>query len=699
MPIITLDTQVEKISPIAKKLKNKLKKIGIRTVFDLLYYFPHRYDDFSRIKKIKDLSTGEIVTVKGRVDLIQNRRSPLKRKILTEAIISDGSGALKAVWFNQFYLTKNIKAGENIYLSGRIDSNSKTMQMISPEYEKVKSFTWNTARLVPIYPLTAGITSKQLRFLIKISLPLSEHINDWLPKEIKNRQKFMTLSQALRQIHFPENKAILEKARERLKFDELFLLQLQSQIIKEKIKKYKAKKIEFKEKKIKHFIKELPFKLTDDQKKAIWAVILDMKKPYPMNRIVNGDVGSGKTVVAFTVMLNTAYNKKQSAFMVPTEILAQQHFYSLGKMSRTTGVTIGLLTKNEQKIYSISQKISRNVFLNKIFSGEIDIVVGTHSLIQKKVKYKDLALVVIDEQHRFGVKQRKELTVAQEQIKDKKNQSIFRPHFLSMTATPIPRTLHLALFGELDLTLIKEMPRGRKKIITKIIDETQRKKAYDFIFEKIKKGRQVFVVCPLVDKSDKLGVKSVKEEYIKLKNKIFPSIKIGMLHGKMKTEEKEKIMKDFSKGKIKILAATSVVEVGMDVPNASIMIIEGAERFGLSQLHQFRGRVGRGLHQSYCFLFSDNLNQKVKERLEILTNTNDGWEIAQHDLKLRGPGEVYGQHQSGFPEFKIASLFDYALLKKANQEAHFLIKKGLCLSQIPGLKEKIEELENITHLE
>ncbi|MEA2088623.1 MAG: ATP-dependent DNA helicase RecG [Patescibacteria group bacterium] len=690
--MITLLDKAENISPIAKKLSSKLKKIGIETIEDLIFYYPFRYDDFSQIKQIKDLIPGDMVTISGRVDLIQNRRSPRQRKNITEAIISDKSDSIKVIWFNQPYLTKNIRQGENIYLSGKVNADYNTLQMISPEYEKVKNFTSNTACLAPVYHLTAGITNKQIRFLIRSVLPLAVNIIDWLPLKIKLDLRFMDLSQALRQVHFPENKVKLNSASIRLKFNELFLAQLQTFIIRDKIKNSLAEKVEFKENEIKSFVSSLPFKLTDDQKKSAWAVLKDTQKSYPMNRLIEGEVGSGKTVVAAIAILNTVLNKKQSAYMAPTEILAKQHFKSLQELYKNFEIQIGLFTRTEQKICSEKKKIKKNDFIKKIKNGEVDIVVGTHSLIQEKVDFKNLCLAIIDEQHRFGVEQRKSL-------KEKSGNKKTVPHFLSMTATPIPRTLHLALYGDLDLSIIKEMPKGRKKVITKIIEPIEREKTYNFIRNQINQGRQVFVVCPLINESDKLGVKSVKEEYEKLSKKIFLDFKIGVIHGKLRTKEKEKIMSDFLTNKIKILVATSIVEVGVDVANASIMIIEGAERFGLAQLHQFRGRVGRSDFQSYCFLFNENLSEKTQERLEALVKCNDGFELAKIDLEFRGYGEIYGKIQSGISEFKIATLFDYKIIEKAKVSAEYILNLDLTLNKFSELKKKMDELNKNVHLE
>ena len=688
--MLNLTSSAAEISPITRRLSAKLKKIKIEIVENLIFYYPFRYDDFSSVKKIADLNGGEIVTIKGRVDLIENRRSSLQRKNITQAIVSDETGSLNAIWFNQPYVAKNIKAGEDIYLVGKIDLDYDNPQMKNPKYEKI-NYSNIAGRLAPVYHLTAGITNKQIRFMVKLSLPVIKNIKDWLPAEIQNRIKLIPLNTALSNIHFPQDKNALSQATHRLKFDELFLLQMKNLIAKNRLKKNRSEIINFKEDETKQFVSDLPFKLTDDQKKSVWTILKDLQKPHPMNRLLEGDVGCGKTVVATIIMLNVALNNKQSVYMAPTEILAKQHFISISKLLEKFNIKVGLITRSEKKINQKLKVKNRKIKAADIIQNS-DIIIGTHALIQNKIKFKNLALAIIDEQHRFGVDQRKSLT---EKSGNKKTMS----HFLSMTATPIPRTLHLAVDGDLDLSIIKEMPKDRKNILTKIVGAEKRKKAYEFIEKQIEEGRQIFVICPLIDPSDKLGVKSVSEEYEKLNNKIFPDIKIEILHGKLKSEAKENIMQNFIKNKTKILVATSVVEVGVDIPNATIMMIEGAERFGLAQLHQFRGRVGRSEFQSYCFLFSDNLTDKASDRLEALVDCNDGFELARRDLEFRGAGDIYGQEQSGLSKLKIATLFDYELMQKARSEATQLLTTDPELEKFPELKNRMEEFKKSLHLE
>jgi ATP-dependent DNA helicase RecG len=678
--MIGLTSKVSELYRVGETTSLILKKLGLDRVSDLLFYFPFRYDDFSKSVLIADLKPDTTSNVIGTVELIQNKKSFKRRVFVTEALVSDESDSLKVIWFNQPFLTRTIKVGDKISLAGRVSDTNGQLAMISPLYEKIYSDDLiHTKGLVPNYHLTAGLTQKQIRYLIKEIIDLAKQIPDWLPVEIKNRLGLLDLDKALKQIHFPENPEEILSAQKRLSFSELFLRQLKAQLIKNELQLRKAPLITFKEVETKKFVASLPFKLTDAQRQAAWEILRDLEKRTPMSRLLEGDVGSGKTLVAALAILNVALNHKQSILMVPTEILARQHYNSLNKLLAGYNFKIALLIQSQKD------------------PGwdEADIIIGTQALIQEKVSFKNLALAIVDEQHRFGVGQR-------QKILDFNSSPEATPHFLSLTATPIPRSLALAIYGDLDLSIINEMPIGRKPVITQIVTEARRPKAYDFIRQQIKLGRQVFVICPLIDESDKLGAKSVKKEHEKLDKEIFPELKVGLLHGKLKTKEKEAVMADFLAGQTQILVSTSVIEVGIDVPNATIMIIEGAERFGLAQLHQFRGRVGRSAHQSYCLLFpsSDELtNDQTITRLEALTKYHDGLSLAKIDLKLRGAGEIYGQSQSGFPELQIASLFDYENIKKAQTEAEALVINDPHLKKYPLLKEKLGEWEKSVHLE
>ena len=527
----------------------------------------------------------------------------------------------------------------------------------------------------------------------------------------------MEIGKALWQIHFPDSKALAKKAQERFSFEDLFLIQLLVLKERQKLAKQRAVPIPINIELIKEFVESLPFKLTGAQKRCAWQILKDIQKPRPMNRLLEGDVGSGKTVVATIAALNTAKAGYQVAFMAPTEILAKQHFQEIGKLLKKFKLNIGLLTGKTDRF--ISKKlgeqieISRKKLLEKTEKGEIDILIGTHALIQEKVKFKNLALVILDEQHRFGVEQRAKLISTKKQ---KEMKAI--PHLLSMTATPIPRTLALSIYGDLDLSLLDEMPKGRKKIITKIVSPANRQKAYSFIRKQVKKGRQVFVICPRIEPQNQeleetssrltkkkrailswAEVKAVKEEYEKLSKEIFPDLKVGMLHGKMSSKEKEKIMNDFKNKKIDILVSTSVVEVGVDVPDATVMMIEGAERFGLAQLHQFRGRVGRSKYQSFCFLFTDSPAKKTHQRLKALVESEDGFALSEKDLEIRGPGNLIGTRQWGIPDLAMSALTDIFLVEKTKKAAKEIIEQDPELKNYPLLRKKIESFRERIHLE
>ncbi|MFA6194831.1 MAG: ATP-dependent DNA helicase RecG [Patescibacteria group bacterium] len=678
--MISLDSNITELNRVGKTTSKLLKKLGLETVHDLLFYFPFRYDDFASVSTIAELKANENTHVIGTIELIQNKKSFKRRMFITEALVTDDSGSLKVIWFNQPFLTRTFKPGDKISLAGKVTEDYSGLSMITPVAEKMYSESLiHTKGLIPNYHLTENLTQKQIRYLVKEVITLADKIEDWIPVNVKKRLELLDLGPALHLIHFPKSHEEITTARKRLGFAELFLRQLKSAMIKGDLKNRRALSIDFKEKETKEFVASLPFKLTGAQKKTAWEILRDLEKPIPMSRLLEGDVGSGKTLVVALALLNVALNNKRSVLMVPTEILASQHFNYLTKLFKDYGFKIALLTH--------SHKDSE--------SNKADIIVGTHALIQENVKFQDLALAVVDEQHRFGVGQRRK-------ILDFNSVPDQTPHFLSLTATPIPRSLALTIYGDLDLSIINEMPVGRKPVITKIVTEANRSQAYDFIRKQISSGRQAFVVCPLIDESDRLGVKSVKTEHERLDKEIFPELKVGLLHGRLKAKEKEDIMADFLSNKIQILVATAVIEVGVDVPNASLMIIEGAERFGLAQLHQFRGRVGRGEAQSYCLLFPSSeeiTNPKTITRLNAMNSHNDGLTLAKIDLKLRGAGELYGLNQSGFPEFQIATLFDYENIKKAQEEARALIAEDPELKKYPLLKEKLGKWEDDAHLE
>ena len=568
----------------------------------------------------------------------------------------------------------------------------------------------HTSGLVPIYPETEGITSKYLRFLIKPLLS-NLQLNDPTPEAILKKYDFPSLSDAIRNVHFPNSEGQVCVAKERLAFDDLMLFQIKALLERRKMNQLKSVPIPFNEELVKSFTANLPFELTKDQKIAAWEILKDIEKKYPMNRLMEGDVGSGKTVVALIAAYQIAKAARpdggrgyQTVFLVPTEVLASQHFKTMSSLVNDNGVKIGLLTASMSKINN--ENVPKKILKEKIFSGDIDIIIGTHAVLQKDVFFGKLALLVIDEQHRFGIKQRAKLV---------KNTDIV-PHLLSMTATPIPRTLALTIYGDLDISIIREKPKNRQKIITKVSAPSRRKEDYQFIRNEAKNGRQVFVVCPRIEISDPKSevrtsgrqskmnilwadVKAVEEEYKKLSQEVFSDLKVAMLHGKLKPKEKNGIMSDFKNRKYDILVSTSVIEVGVDVPNATVMMVESAERFGLAQLHQFRGRVGRSGHPSYCLLFSSSGDKSTNQRLKALVNCDDGFELAEKDMAIRGPGEFMGTKQSGMPDLAMASLANIDLIKKAHLEARLLLKEDPSLSRYPLLKERLNEFQKMTHFE
>ena len=689
MKDLKLSSSLTNLDRVGETTTKKLKSLGLQTALDLLFYFPFRYENYSQRVKIKDIELNKPINIIAKVDLIQNKRSFKKKKNITEALISDETGVVKIIWFNQSFLVKNIKVGDTISIAGVASDKFGQIIIVSPQYEKVlNDKLYNTQGLVPIYSLSSNLTQKQIRYYISQIIHLNKIISEWLPETINKKLKLIKLSEAIYKIHFPKDSKDLMQARLRLEFGELFIRQIKTLLIKENLNFKEAYEIKFKEGETKDFVKNLNFQLTNDQKKSAWEILKDIKKKRPMSRLLEGDVGSGKTIVAAIAILNNTLNQYQSVLMAPTEILARQHYNTLINLFKNYNFKISLLISSEKKAnFKLEKKGKVKNILEKS-----DIIIGTHSLLFQNHP-KKLALSIIDEQHRFGVMQRQYLS----NIKDGKK----TPHFLSLTATPIPRSLALTIYGDLDLSIISEKPKNRKEIITKIVKEENRDKVYQFIKEKVKNGEQVFIICPLIDDSDKLEVKSAKEEHKRLSEEIFPEFKLGLLHGKLKGEKKEEIMNKFLNKEIDILISTSVIEVGIDIKNATIMLIEGAERFGLSQLHQFRGRVGRGDKQSFCFLFvsKNNHNLKTQERLYALTKYNDGLSLAKIDLSLRGGGDLYGKIQSGFFELKLASLFDLELIKLARREAKEIIKNNKSLTNYPKLKEKIGKFEDQIHLE
>ena len=673
----SVNSSITTIKGISTSLATKFNKLGVKTVRDLLYFFPNRHLDYSQRKPISQLAEGKEETIVANVWQAQEIRLGGRRS--TEAIVGDETGNVRVVWFNNPYLAKKLVTNTRLVISGRVSLFKGRHVFESPEWELVEDKELiHAGRLVPLYPLTQGLRPRQVRKLMKqVVDQWAWQVEDFLPSELIERQKLFELPQAISQAHFPEDEILKGRARVRLAFDELFLLQLG----------VLSKKRDWQEGQpgspitaeiavIEAFLQSLPFELTSAQHRVLKEILADLEKPRPMSRLLQGEVGSGKTVVATAALLMAAANGYQGAFMAPTEVLAEQHFSTICELFSKAGhleveenylrsysgllshpLTVSLL------IGDVTQARKREL-QQRITDGEIDIVIGTHALIQKEVEFQSLALAVVDEQHRFGVTQRSAL-----------RQKGFNPHVLVMTATPIPRTLALTLYGDLDLSVIDELPPGRQEIKTKWLKQTQRDSAYAFIKRQIVEGRQSFIICPLIEESEVIQARAAIAEYERLSRQVFPELRLGLLHGRMSAADKDKVMRKFRSGELDILVATPVVEVGIDVPNATVMLVESADRFGLSQLHQFRGRVGRGQEQSYCMLLAQNPSELGRDRLDIIERTQDGFQLAEEDLKLRGPGEFFGTRQSGLPDLRMAKLSDVALLELARSEAIRLFEK------------------------
>ncbi len=654
------DTPIDQLPQTSALTLGRLKSIGINTFGDLLKYFPVRYADFSLIETINKLQVGESATVKGVVVSAKNSYTRRRGFTIQNILVDDDTGKIEITWFNQPYILRNIKEGMRIAVAGVVAKSSTGIKLEPKEYELTgdSKDTVHTGRIVPYYSEKRGLSSRLLREKISTVLTLtstSKPAPDPLPTKIRKKYNLIPQETAIRLIHFPPDLKSQESATYRLAFDEFFIIQLSAALTREKWKNEKdghAFEIKKYENKILDFTKNLPFKLTDSQNKVIHEITKDLQNAYPMNRFLQGDVGSGKTVVAAIAALAAQLNGFQTLFMAPTEILANQHFSTLSSLFQKTSIKVGLHTG--------SAKINK--------SENYDIVIGTHALIQKTVNLGRVGLVVIDEQHRFGVRQRAKL----------KEKGI-NPHLLTMTATPIPRTVALTLYGELDISVIDQMPVGRIPIKTHLVPKIKRDKGYGWIADQVKDtGSQVFVVCPLIEESEHETMQTVRAataEYEKLKTTIFKHLTVGLIHGKLKPAEKNQIMLDFQNKKYDVLVTTTVVEVGIDVANATIMLIEGAERFGLAQLHQLRGRVGRGAKKSYCFLFTETENEAVKNRLEYFAHTELGAQVAEYDFKHRGAGDIYGLRQHGASSLAIANLSDYALIKETQDSVSEFVKE------------------------
>lgn len=695
--MIDVSTRLDTLPAVKKTHWYGLKRLGIETVRDLFYHFPNHYEDYATLSPINTLVADTKATVEGMVTEVKSERSWKKKLLITRATIEDTTGTLRIIWFNQRFVESVVKIGERIRLSGKVAQDKDGLIMQSPAFERAERVATHTGRLVPVYPETTGLTSKFLRWQLAILFQNLKEIADPIPATTLTALHLPDLRTALAYIHFPKNEKHILLAEKRFAFEEMFLLQLKSLSVKQHFSTGQAIQLPASSYNLQPFLEALPFQLTAGQEKALAEILTDIDRAHPMNRLLNGDVGSGKTIVAAAAMYATALAGHQSALLVPTEVLAQQHAASFEKLFAPLGKNIALLTGSTALLSG--QPISRGSLVKAITAGIPDIIIGTHALLEDRVRFHSLALVVVDEQHRFGVAQRAKLQEKAFQSEDGSDATI--PHFLTMTATPIPRTLSLTLFGNLDLSLLDEMPRDRLPIITRVAaSEVARKKVYAFIEQEIKKGRQAFVILPLVETSKAMEeVKAATTEYTHLQKNIFPHFRLGLVHGRLKAKEKETVMAAFKEKKLDILVATAVVEVGIDIPDATVMLIEGAERFGLSQLHQFRGRVGRGADQSYCFLFPSDGKSPESARLQALEKTSSGFELAEIDLKLRGPGAFLGTRQSGLPDIAMEHLANARLIALAREHAEKLLTADPELHTHPILKKALQKFEERIHLE
>jgi ATP-dependent DNA helicase RecG len=675
---MNLLSSLEKVKGVGAKTADQFRQAGLETVDDLINFLPRTHEDFSDIVNIADIHPGK-KTIKARCEKIATR--PVRRGLrITTATLADETGKLQAVWFNQPYRETQLKSGDEFYFSGEFEFNYNRYQLTNPSAEKTSDMPVQTDRLLPVYRAIKGLKSQLVRKILAELKPLITMLPETLPPEIIRDEGLASRSEALLGMHFPKTAKDMENARERLAFEEFFQLFLASQLNRRENAKLVGWHIPFDQAAVADFVKKLPFALTNAQRRAAWEVIQDFERKTPMNRLLQGDVGSGKTVVAGLAARQAAHAGFQTALMAPTEILASQHAETLRRLLEPFGLTVGLLTG------SVKGE-ARRILYERIADGGVDVVVGTHALIQDKVVFQKLGFVVIDEQHRFGVKQRQELL----------KKSAHLPHLLAMTATPIPRSLALTVYGELDVSILNELPKGRKPIETKIWSPNSRAQLYTKIDAEISAGRQAYVICSLIDENPDNEVKSVQSEYKRLQGSVFKHRQIGLLHGKLKPEEKDAVMLKFASGEIQLLVSTTVVEVGVDVTNATVMMIEDADKFGLSQLHQLRGRVGRSSHQSYCYLVMSD-SSKPSERLRHIERSNDGFYLSEVDLKLRGPGEIYGRSQHGALNLQIASLSDTKLIARAQKQAKTFAEHPENLLQYKQLAAQVETYQRLTTL-
>jgi ATP-dependent DNA helicase RecG len=672
---LSFATPIQYVPRVGPAMSKRLEKLEIRTVGDLIEYPPFRYNDFSLVSNISQVQPEEIVTISGKVKSITTIITK-NGKRMQLCSIYDNTGTIQIIWFNQPYLLSIIKPEMFLHVSGKVSWFGRKLSIISPDYEIAindsKDESLHTGRLVPIYSETEGISSKWLRgriaYLLKLGL---QNVPDFMPSQILYKYRLPSRSDAISSMHFPQTKNEAVNARRRLAFEEIFLLVLQSLMLKRNWETtQKAYSVKQKQTDYKKFMSGLPFKLTSDQTQAISEILSDIERPFPMNRLLEGDVGSGKTVVAAFAMYAAHQMGLQSIIMAPTQILAEQHYKTLTELLLPFKIPVELVTGNK-------------TIRNGPLYDKSAVIVGTHALLSEKVTFENVGLIVIDEQQRFGVAQR---TLLRE-----KGSGINTPHLLTMTATPIPRTIALAIYGNLDLSIMREMPIGRKPVKTWVVPQEKRESAYDWMKKQMANGpSQIFVICPLIEDSESLSdVKAVTSEFDRLKRDIFPKLPIGLLHGRLKPKEKSQILEEFHSGTTRILVTTPVVEVGIDIPEASIILIEAADRFGLAQLHQLRGRVGRRNQDAYCLLFTDSSEERVINRLKHLERIHNGPSLAETDLQIRGPGELFGTKQHGLPHLKYANILDLPLMQEARTAVLDLINNSPNLTEFPLLREKV----------
>ncbi|MGO1819328.1 MAG: ATP-dependent DNA helicase RecG [Senegalia sp. (in: firmicutes)] len=676
---VSLDSSIQYLKGVGPKRAAKLNRIGIYTIYDLLFYFPREYDDRRKITKIKDLKNKEKVTIEAIVSGSSTTLRPRKNVAITKIPIKDDTGICYMVFFNQSYIEKTFKIGDKIKVNGRVDISYGNIQIQNPIYSKNDKDS-NTNSIIPIYPLTNKLTNNEIIKLIKLAMSSNLHnIDEIFTVEMRKKLNLIGIDKAIKNIHFPESRQMYKFSKYRLVFEEFLILQLGLLLVRSKLKNSKKGVVFNKVDRSDELLERLPFPLTDAQSKVFTEIKKDMESDKIMNRLVQGDVGSGKTIIAILSIFKAIVSGYQTVMMAPTEILASQHFEEISNLLGSFNIKCELL------VGSLKAK-KKEELLEEIKKGNIDIVVGTHALIQDSVMFKRLGLAITDEQHRFGVKQRAKLT-----------EKGITPDVLVMSATPIPRTLAMILYGDLDISIIDELPPGRQKIDTYAVSENMKMRAFEFLRKQIDEGRQAYIVCPLVEESETLDIKSATEVYEEMKELYGQNYNVGLLHGKMKPKEKDEIMKRFKENSIQILISTTVIEVGVNVSNANIMLIMNAERFGLAQLHQLRGRVGRGKYKSYCILINKSKNKVARERMRIMEKTSNGFIISEKDLELRGPGEFFGIKQHGLPELKIANIFtDMKILKIAQNVANDILKEDplLNLPKNIKIKNKIDKLIN-----